>query len=64
MELATEALADVLVDYNVPAGRVVAEFKETVAAYVEMEAGDIHRNLARHVDRLEREGRLGRRDDA
>lgn len=37
LQLAAEALADVLVDYNVPAGRLVAEFRETLAAYIDME---------------------------
>lgn len=35
VQVAAEALADVLVDYDVPAGRILAEFRQTLAVYRE-----------------------------
>lgn len=35
LALACEALADVLVDYDVPTGRIVTEFRQTVSVYEE-----------------------------
>lgn len=37
LQIAVEALADVLVDYDVPTGRILAEFKQTIAVYAEAE---------------------------